>query len=85
MLADELNAGLELMMLGMGIVFVFLTILIFALRGMTALANWLHQEPPQAAAGAPAPRVVTDQGAADPAVMKVIEAAVKHYRQQRKA
>ena len=36
-------SGVELMLLGMGIVFVFLTILVFTLHGMTWLSNKLYQ------------------------------------------
>ena len=78
MLADQMMAGLELMLLGMGIVFVFLTILIFTLRGMCVLANWLDDS--AEVQTAPAAITVTDDGAADASVIAAISAAISRYR-----
>jgi len=77
-LADQMMAGLELMLLGMGIVFVFLTILIFTLRGMCVLANWLDDS--AEVQTAPAAITVTDDGAADASVIAAISAAISRYR-----
>lgn len=76
-MSELMMAGVELMLLGMGIVFVFLTILIFTLRGMCALAAWLDtpQESP-----APSVITVTDAGSVDPAIVAAISAAIKRYR-----
>ena len=78
---SQMMAGVELMMLGMGIVFVFLIILIFVLRGMSALAARLSvpEHGPEAAA-APSPVAVTDVGAAEPSVVAAISAAITRYR-----
>lgn len=77
-IANLMVSGLELMVLGMGIVFIFLIILIFTLRGMCALAAWL--DTPGETAPASAPVHVTDAGAADPTIIAVIGAAVARYR-----
>ena len=85
-LTEQMTAGLELMVLGMGIVFIFLTILIFSLRGMTALATALQARTSETSeATSASPRPVTDHGAADPAVVLAITAAVNHYRASRNA
>lgn len=42
--ADLMLVGLKLMLLGMGIVFSFLVVLVFAVKGMSILANWLAPE-----------------------------------------
>jgi oxaloacetate decarboxylase gamma subunit len=70
--------GVELMLLGMGIVFGFLTLLVFTLRGMSLLADRLDGgEMPQPAA--PAPLDVSDNRQ----LVAVIAAAVARYRAQR--
>ncbi len=77
-LSEMLMSGLELMLLGMGIVFVFLTILIFTLRGMCKLADWLDDS--EVGHTTPAEITVTDGGAADASVIAAISAAISRYR-----
>jgi len=76
-ISELLTSGLELMLLGMGIVFVFLTILIFSLRGMSALADRLGT--PEESAEQPA-ITVTDAAATDASLVAVISAAIARYR-----
>ena len=78
---DELMmAGGELLVLGMGIVFGFLVLLVFALQGMSWVALRLAGEPEPAAATAP-PRRPPPQHPAEPArLVAVIAAAVRRYR-----
>ena len=82
-MAELLNSGLELMMLGMGIVFVFLTILVFTLKGMCALAAYFEKDTPAAASAMSSPITVTDEGANDPAMFAAITAAVTQFRATR--
>lgn len=81
-MSDLMYSGLELLVLGMGIVFVFLTILIFSLRGMSWLATRLDNTP--ATVGA-SPLPVTDAGAADTTLVAVISAAIARYRTAQKS
>lgn len=74
MVTDLLIQGTELMLLGMGIVFTFLTVLVFTLRGMSRLAEWLDDTPPGSAT--PEPISVAD----DRQLIAVITAAVARYR-----
>ena len=76
-MSELIFSGLELMVLGMGIVFMFLTVLIFTLRGMSRLAVWLDDAPPQTATQ---PITVTDDRAANAQLVAVISAAVSRYR-----
>ena len=64
------------MVLGMGVVFVFLLLLVFAVRGMSIIA--LRLQPPQIAAPVPRPSAASELGEAELAA--VIAAAVKRYR-----
>lgn len=77
-----LVVGVELMALGMGVVFGFLLVLVLSLRLMSRLADWLS---PPAAHGAeaqiPAPVLVSDHGR----LVAVITAAVARYRSSRAA
>lgn len=75
---DLLIQGLELMVLGMGIVFAFLTILVFTLRGMSLLAGRLETAPAPVSA-TPAPVNVSDNRQ----LVAVITAAVARYRASR--
>ena len=70
--------GVELMLLGMGIVFGFLTLLVFTLRGMSMLADRLDSgEVTQPIASAPID--VSDNRQ----LVAVISAAVARYRAKR--
>lgn len=79
--SELLMEGLTLMLLGMGIVFTFLAILVFALRGMSRLAGMLEPE-----GGAAATSAASGAAQAVPAttdnseLIAVISAAVSRYR-----
>jgi len=77
-LSDMLMSGLELMVLGMGMVFVFLAMLIVVMQGMSILADRLHQEAPGASPQTPVQ--VTGGGASNPHLIAAISAAVSRYR-----
>lgn len=70
--------GVELMLLGMGIVFSFLTILVFTLRGMSMLAARLDDTPEYQPA-AQVPIDVSDNRQ----LVAVVSAAVARYRASR--
>lgn len=76
--AKLLLQGIELMLLGMGIVFGFLTILVFTLRGMSRLADHLDTTPAPVAA---APEPIDVSG--NRQLVAVITAAVARYRASR--
>jgi oxaloacetate decarboxylase gamma subunit len=69
--------GLELMLLGMGIVFAFLTILVFTMRGMSLLAARLDNPPEPEVAQIPID--VSDNRQ----LVAVISAAIAQYRASR--
>ena len=76
--ANLLIQGIELMLLGMGIVFGFLTILVFTLRGMSRLADRLDSTPAPALAAPEAINVSDNRQ-----LVAVITAAVARYRASR--
>lgn len=76
-MTESLIQGAELMLLGMGIVFGFLTVLVFTLRGMSLLAERLDDTPPGSATAEAIS--ITD----DRKLMAVISAAVARYRASR--
>lgn len=78
MVSDLVLQGVELMLLGMGIVFVFLTLLVFALRGMSLLADRLDTSEPASQAAAN-PIDLSDNRQ----LVAVISAAVARYRAER--
>ncbi|BFM06529.1 OadG family protein [Halioxenophilus aromaticivorans] len=71
-----LEQGVELMLFGMGTVFVFLTILVIATFAMsTLIGRYLPEE------AAPTPATPTARGGAvDPKVVKIIQAALEQHR-----
>lgn len=76
--SNLLLQGFELLLLGMGIVFGFLTILVFTLRGMSALAARLAPATEEVL-DVPVPLTVSD----DRRVIAAISAAVARYRASR--
>mgnify|MGYP000092769080 CR=1 FL=1 len=80
--ANIVADGLALSGFGMGTVFVFLVILIFATSLMSKLVTKFLPEAP-AAPAKPAPAAVTTQGV-DPQLLNVLAAAVKEHRSRQK-
>lgn len=73
-----LMEGLNLMLLGMGIVFLFLILLVFGMHGMSWLAFRLEAKFPSPEE--PAPRQAAPTPAADHELVAVISAAIARYR-----
>ncbi len=75
---DLLMDGVNLMLLGMGIVFLFLSVLVLALNGMSRLAGVLADKYPSESqpAAVPASRPEGDRGE----LIAVISAAIRRYR-----
>jgi len=77
------EAGI-LMLVGMAVVFVFLTILIFATKTLTKFAL-AFPEPEQAAPAKPVIKPIhSENGAPSPQIIAAISAAVKQYRNKNK-
>ncbi len=77
-----LNVAVELMLLGMGTVFVFLTVLIMATKLMSSLVmrfNLDDKEEP--VLSGPSPQALANP-AQDGRLIKVIEEAIKQHRNQ---
>ena len=75
------SQGLELMIFGMGVVFVFLTMLVFVTGAMSSIVNKLAPEVEvPAATPAPAPQTT----GVDAQLLKVLSAAVKEHRARQK-
>ena len=76
-ISDLLMEGLNLMLLGMGIVFIFLSILVVAMMGVARFAASIDGKQPQAApASAPAAPKASDDGE----LIAVISAAISRFR-----
>ncbi|MEG3641009.1 OadG family protein [Magnetococcus sp. PR-3] len=78
-MSELLSEGLGLMVLGMGTVFIFLTMLVFLVGQMSRLAMWIESKLPQPPA---APAVASTQGI-PPDHIAAISAAVHRYRANR--
>lgn len=72
--------GLELMVFGMGVVFVFLAMLVVVTNLMSKLVNKIAPEAEPVAA----PVRAKPQQGADPQLLKVLSAAVKEHRARQK-
>ncbi len=75
-MTELLMQGLELMVVGMGIVFIFLTLLIFILNIMSSIIQRYFPEPQVFAKKARASQI-------DPNVLAAISAAVHRHRSGR--
>ena len=78
-IADLIYAGGQLMLLGMGIVFGFLVMLVFVLKVMSRLAQ-LIESPDGETAG---PTTVMQPATVEQVPMPVIAAAIARYRARR--
>lgn len=68
---ELLSSGIELMLVGMGIVFTFLSMLVVFINGMSSLIQRFFPETP----------IVAQQGD-DPRMIAAISAAVHQYRKK---
>ncbi len=75
-MTELIGSGVELMLVGMGIVFVFLAMLVVAINTMASLVQRFFPEPPAAAVVVP----VTTANKTDKATIAAISAAVHQYR-----
>lgn len=75
--SNLINEGLTLMTYGMGFVFVFLTLLVFATTFMSKLVVKFIPEPQPAA---PKPKAAAAAPAGDQQLVAVISAAIKQHR-----
>ena len=80
-IADLLMSGLSLMVVGMGIVYLFLLVLVFAMKGMSRLAMYLAERQ-GVGEGLSFQSVTAGQATAGVRgdLIAVIAAAVAHYR-----
>lgn len=80
MVGTLMMQGVQLLLIGMGIVFSFLILLVFAMKGMSWLAFRIGGRPDDTPAPAPSHHVGTSD---DSTLIAVISAAVERYRQAR--
>lgn len=80
-MTDLLSQGIELMVFGMGSVFVFLTLLVFSTSIMSKLVIKFAPEPEPVAA--PKPVITANQGA-DATLLAVLSQAVKEHKNRQK-
>ena len=78
-IADLIYAGGQLMLLGMGIVFGFLILLVFVLKLMSRLAQLIESRDSETVGLAS----VTQPAPVEPVPMAVIAAAIARYRASR--
>jgi oxaloacetate decarboxylase (Na+ extruding) subunit gamma len=76
-----LEAGLNITAIGMGVVFVLLTLMVFIIRGMSALA--MRIAPPAAPAQGASQPGQPAQSLQETELVSVISAAVTTHRQRR--
>ncbi len=80
-ITDMMMSGVELMFVGMGIVFIFLLVLVFAMKGMSKLAMLFSERQAVAEALAyPSAGAVQAEANVRGDLIAVISAAVARYR-----
>lgn len=79
-MTELISSGIELMMTGMGIVFLFLTMLVIAINMMSSLVQRFFPEPPPTTVSVP----VSAPSGIDKSTVAAISAAVHHYRNKHK-
>ncbi|MCL6271866.1 OadG family protein [Sansalvadorimonas sp. 2012CJ34-2] len=83
--AELMNEGLSLMLYGMGFVFTFLTVLVFATSLMSkSVLAIAPEEPAPAPKRSAVPVAGTNDPASDPVLLAVIGEAVRQHRERRR-
>jgi len=77
-----IDQGINLMLFGMGTVFIFLTILVFATTLMSKVVNRLTPEQQAEPNAAPLSAVTTDNQSVNPKIVSAIEKAIAQHRQR---
>jgi oxaloacetate decarboxylase gamma subunit len=77
-----IDQGLNLMLFGMGTVFVFLTILVFATTLMSKLVNRFAPEAPLKPVTPKAPTTASNTPTVSPNIVSAIEKAIAAHRQR---
>jgi sodium pump decarboxylase gamma subunit len=80
-MSQLLEAGFNITAIGMGVVFVLLTLLVFIIRGMSALSRML-EGPAQSATAAPVPVPGPANALPQQELVSVISAAITAYRKR---
>jgi oxaloacetate decarboxylase gamma subunit len=75
---DIMQQGIDLMIFGMGTVFVFLTVLVVSMTLMSIIVQRSFPEAPEPLAVAPRAPV----GVTDPKLLAIIKAAIDKHRNQ---
>lgn len=75
-MTELMSSGIELMLVGMGIVFLFLTMLVIVINVMSGLIQRYLPEEPTSSVGIP----VAQNTATDTSYIAAITAAVHQYR-----
>ena len=78
-MTEQMSSGIELMFVGMGIVFLFLIMLVVAINIMSALVQRYFPDAPVTATAAS-----MNSGGIDKTLVAAITAAVHHYRSRHK-
>ncbi len=80
MQTEIMQQGVDLMLFGMGTVFVFLTVLVISMTIMSAVIQRLFPEAPEPQTLAP---VFAPVGTPDPKVLAIIKAAIEQHRNKK--
>ena len=75
--------GVELMFFGMGLVFLFLVLLIYCIKGMSFVLERLAPEESHVATPVPTPVQKTGTKAVDAETLQAIQIAIKQHRARR--
>ncbi|MBS3802975.1 MAG: OadG family protein [Oleiphilaceae bacterium] len=83
-MSDLMSQAIDLMVAGMGFVFTFLVILVFATLFMSKLINRFAPSEPEAPVRAPRAKKPSAPASVDPDVAEAIKKAIAQYRSRDK-